>query len=286
MLCRSPQCVLEKGFCVGRRWAAVVCFTWDGQKKVPDTGLLCADIFIRIGSRSLERLLNLKRACQLFCAFQSLSRYPKTDRGALCEDSFLKTLALHFEWLKYLNKTWGPSSYLPQPQHQCHRRYNYLCKIGWGRIYVVLSCSRERFAPLHNLMYTGPSWRRRGRGWAFYPGQVSLLLGQSGLSAHSWLREKEQMQMHWIKHNTPTGQWALCILLYGCATKYKSAPVLNPRDMLFSESCRGLCHEGLQCNPQPWQGCLAAPMPPRSSLCAPELQAGAWLRGQRLELGF
>lgn len=95
----------------------------------------------------------------------------------------------------------------------------------------MLSPCRECLAPLHRPMYVGPSQQQRGRGWAFYPGQVALPLGQSRHPAHSWLGEKKQMQMHCIIHIYPqvTEHCASC-----------STPALQSRSLLsFStqETC-------------------------------------------------
>lgn len=59
---------------------------------------------------------------------------------------------------------------------------------------MVLSHHSECLALLHSPMFIGPCQRQRGPGWAFYPGQVALPLGQSRLLAHSWLGETRQMR--------------------------------------------------------------------------------------------
>lgn len=133
------------------------------------------------------------------------------------------------------------------------------------------------FGTLHNARWVGASQRGTGSGWGFCPGQVALLLDQSSYLAHSWFGEKEQMQMLCVTHYVPRSvSIAHRALRLRC--KVESALVLSPRDLLFSESCGGLCWEGLWCNPRPWRGCLA---PPGAAPSAPQLQAGARPGGRR-----
>lgn len=127
----QPHCAVQEfPVCGGTDfsgWNEVTChvyLTWNGQMKVPDSGLWRAHTFMKIHSLSLERLLNLKGVASYFMLPDS------NGLEALCEDSFLKMLALHFEWLKPYNKTLGPPSSLPQLQHLCRRHNNCFHKMG------------------------------------------------------------------------------------------------------------------------------------------------------------
>lgn len=198
----------------------LLCLTWGGQKKAPDTGCWCASIFMKICSLSLERPLNLKGVVNYF-VFSNTCLEPKDWLRSLVWRSFSENYDPSF-WMTETIALKSRTSQLfnsASTLRQCHRHCNCLCKMGWGRGWIVLSHHRECLAPRHNVRCTGPSQRGSSSGWAFYPGQVALLLDQGRFLAHSWPGEKEQMQTLCIIHNIPTGQWASHILLYGCTAK-------------------------------------------------------------------
>lgn len=65
----------------------LLCLTWGGQKKAPDTGCWCAGIFTKICSLSLERPLSLKGVVNYF-VFSNTCLEPKDWLRSLVWRSF------------------------------------------------------------------------------------------------------------------------------------------------------------------------------------------------------
>lgn len=119
----------------------LLCLTWDGQKKAPDTGCWHAGIFMKICSRSFERQLNLNGVVNYF-VFSHTCLEPK---DWLLWRSFSENYDLSF----WMTETIGKKSRTSQlfncasTMHQCQRHCNCLCKMLWGRGWIVLYHHRD-----------------------------------------------------------------------------------------------------------------------------------------------